>query len=661
MATWVQQAAHGYDQGHRELAASTTLPKAAANLLAKQSDLTGPSPPPKGFYEYVSAYPLGGEWYALGKTWYADDVRRPGCVWTHTFLLQREALAELQGLEPLLAYFVRPSLTEEKLAQFRTPVELGSQRPTRRQSESKCATLMLTALGTRSDATVFARAAKSEDLLIPALHARDVLWPSIGARLALSTGSLAPRTLRRGVPFDLQVVPREGGSSFARLRRSQGAVALESIEGAATWADAIVRDRAARETRPGWDGDLPAHRALIPAYGRLMAASPRSGPLSQKLVVNALARSEEPLVLSRLLLSQLGRTWFGHPCSDLALALLTDPSPEVAEMWTDSMIEKIRATHLRAVGRLLSQVPLSSLNSGGERLLRRLDVLGESPAVDSAQQRHGGSEDREPADVLPSTQDRSEALKILVESPSAVDVRGLVEAFGEAAIFDLLDELDSHPEQHMRIGAWAQRLPTWRHVVSNWVASRARTTSRSSMRVAMAALQPTSEAVGAIPSRAWFDSIDGAQSDLSGRKLRPVVFYLSRWLSAPCELEPDRALLLARAFDWVHSKAMKDRLRRDVRDWLEPALPDLGYGNWDWARRLRLAFLAAWSRSHIPPGILLSESLSDQTVEQLLRTAPDSEEGRSILRSLAESAPSLSWRRAYWLEQAVREMRFRKW
>ena len=93
----IEQTLHGYDMGHGLLASS--LPNLAPEdqaLLFKLSDWTG-------FHVlnaneedcYLTAYPLPSKkYYAIAKTWYADEMERSGCVWTHTLLIPIDGISQ---------------------------------------------------------------------------------------------------------------------------------------------------------------------------------------------------------------------------------------------------------------------------------------------------------------------------------------------------------------------------------------------------------------------------------------------------------------------------------------------------------------------------------------------------------------------------------------
>lgn len=100
---------HGYDKGHRLLAASIELPKTVSELLLTRSDAAvsgyNSSNPP-----YLSGYPLPEiAAYAFSRTWPAVGMPRPGCVWTHTLIIPYAYLALVENLEELTQLFIEPT------------------------------------------------------------------------------------------------------------------------------------------------------------------------------------------------------------------------------------------------------------------------------------------------------------------------------------------------------------------------------------------------------------------------------------------------------------------------------------------------------------------------------------------------------------------------
>jgi GTPase-associated protein 1, N-terminal domain type 1 len=117
----LQQALHGYADGHRQLALSTQLKPRDLKTMLVLSDLSGPSAAiePAG---YLTGYPLGdSKMYAIARTWPAPEMSRPGCVWTHTILINFADIATLNDASTLLPLFRRP--TGESMAAYGESVE----------------------------------------------------------------------------------------------------------------------------------------------------------------------------------------------------------------------------------------------------------------------------------------------------------------------------------------------------------------------------------------------------------------------------------------------------------------------------------------------------------------------------------------------------------
>jgi hypothetical protein len=85
--------------------------------MAVLSDMLSPLSPNDS---YLTGYPLkAASRYVLARTWLATEMKRPGCVWTHSLVMSYGTLAVLNDPSELLASFRRP--TEENLEQFNRP------------------------------------------------------------------------------------------------------------------------------------------------------------------------------------------------------------------------------------------------------------------------------------------------------------------------------------------------------------------------------------------------------------------------------------------------------------------------------------------------------------------------------------------------------------
>ena len=119
----LHQSLHGYSDGHRVLAISTDLKPRDVRTMLVLSDASGPGGalPVDG---YVTGYPLSDSgFYALARTWPAPEKSRPGCVWTHTLLIEFSDLASLPDLGMLFGSFRRPG-TESSVESYSSPTQL---------------------------------------------------------------------------------------------------------------------------------------------------------------------------------------------------------------------------------------------------------------------------------------------------------------------------------------------------------------------------------------------------------------------------------------------------------------------------------------------------------------------------------------------------------
>src|SRR5579871_3801485 len=105
----IHQALHGYSRGHQRLSGSSQVRPRDAKAMLVLSDISGPGVRP-GDEGYLTGYPLAESGlYVLARTWSAPEMPRPGCVWTHSLLIDFADLAVLTDPAVLLNLFRRPT------------------------------------------------------------------------------------------------------------------------------------------------------------------------------------------------------------------------------------------------------------------------------------------------------------------------------------------------------------------------------------------------------------------------------------------------------------------------------------------------------------------------------------------------------------------------
>ncbi len=219
----LQQALHGYNEGHRLLASSRPLSRDAQRIMLALSDASG-SGMPIGFESYLTAYPLrSDEAFAFARTWAAPEMPRPGCVWTHTLIIGVSELARLSSAAVLCALFRRPSLSAEG---YEVPLHAQSGPGISLDQKSTIlAPQLIEALYTDNTAKpVVVSAEASEEIESLFLALWDQQWAGQRAAFTFSTGSSSPRVLD-SVPFQLQAAP---ATEARRMSRKLKAVYVET-------------------------------------------------------------------------------------------------------------------------------------------------------------------------------------------------------------------------------------------------------------------------------------------------------------------------------------------------------------------------------------------------------------------------------------------------
>lgn len=226
----LHQTLHGYSEGHRLLTSSGALPEQAESRMLFLSDLAGPGRVP-GFDEYLTGYPVvEAGMYALARTWYADEMRRPGCVWTHTLLIPFGELAIIRDLRVLLPLFRRPTGNADFHA-FSTQIrveELEANEPSTSSwtnQQNAVADRVLEALYGHPRLKVVLPSKNARDYEDLLLQIWTQQWPRLRRSFWFCTGSLEPRNIP-DVRFDLEVVPESNSYSF----RERGTVFVGELD-----------------------------------------------------------------------------------------------------------------------------------------------------------------------------------------------------------------------------------------------------------------------------------------------------------------------------------------------------------------------------------------------------------------------------------------------
>jgi hypothetical protein len=225
----IEQALHGYADGHRLLACSPGVSAAARRQLDRRSDLSGPLPLGHRMAALWTGYPVDGAW-AFAATWPDPDAPRGGAVLTHTLLVPPGALAG-RSLEALARLHRRPAPGER--APYAEPLPLPPEdgAPDGPPPLDPALLAAVFGPGPRPALRLGREGAEAE---AAAIWAR--LWPEARARFAFCTAAYGPVDLPDR-PFDLLWVPVEARGGFS-VRGRSGWIGPE----APPWAAALDAD-----------------------------------------------------------------------------------------------------------------------------------------------------------------------------------------------------------------------------------------------------------------------------------------------------------------------------------------------------------------------------------------------------------------------------------
>ena len=211
----LHQMLHGYKLGHNYIQGSIVLPSTRdmdkIATLSDWSEYVGID----SARDYITAYPLDeSPYYVVAKTWYADAMPRPGCVWTHSLLIHKDDLVKINDFYNLFYLFEAPVTENEDFERYASPLAFVD--------EEQEASLDLSQIGDNRVAEVYERmlsnspefilseftTQQSQDLLLTLLNYIPV---EILKYKSFCSGSATPRSYD-GQYLSFQFVTHDGNA-----------------------------------------------------------------------------------------------------------------------------------------------------------------------------------------------------------------------------------------------------------------------------------------------------------------------------------------------------------------------------------------------------------------------------------------------------------------
>ena len=665
----VDHALYGYRRGHELLASSADLrPESRASLLVF-TDMSGPSLVP-GFESYLTGVPLpADDAYAFARTWYAPEMPRPGCVWTHVLLIKRSELAKLRDLGELRALFHRPQTADLELLEFYgKPSCLANSAAPRNAApiSSSNAEGILDAFYTSSLPLMIASSKPSEyeDLVM-------AFWSHLGlrARFAFSfcTGSMSIRKFK-GENLVFQVIAPEVRRQVDRDKAEAFVLELDESQMHPEWARSLAREMAQKVSgRMGalirsLDLDI-GDRHILPMIAPLMAIDEhRNASESVQAIVKAVAAAwpspkegiagkrtllGETRVLSKVLetditdaallqalsrcsttgafdssdlhLRERGRALWkseGQAARELARDLLNGEGNELGDEILSGLMEAMPDSELWALAERNSALVLA--------LLRRDAALAQSPRLwklsklrvtDVLDAVERTTHDNLPGIVHAALESgRFDAASHMLERYGSPIASAVLEWFAKGG--DITDDVSTE---------FIKALGKHHEIAMNMLHQR---TLRPEV-AALALYAIGHEQIGKLPIALLSEILSagfGRLADTIGADVAAML--LARGLKTADGGEK----LVVATFTLVHHALAESRVSYQAWRPLDRMLPSLSWRDWDKCERLRRGLIDAIESNQWPASLLFKAANDEGTFRLMLKTSRSSSGGRAFLR-----------------------------
>lgn len=269
----IHQVLHGYRNGHNMLASSIHLLPKDDDLLKVMSDWSEYAGGVDGDSSYITAYPLKESGlYVVAKTWYAEEKERPGCVWTHSLVLDFSQIDASFDFRSLLSLFRRP--VDGKYDSYSEPIDFSVSDVDRVSSTGGMPDLIkwmyLYVHVLQPTPETFIVESASEDYQNLCLSFMQQLPLSILKKRSFSSGSGAGRSIYDS-PFSLQFTSR-AGIRLSNLKEVNSLTISNFDSGIASICSANAKGKQdISEFIRLFDSDINGDVAKLSAIGKLYA------------------------------------------------------------------------------------------------------------------------------------------------------------------------------------------------------------------------------------------------------------------------------------------------------------------------------------------------------------------------------------------------------
>ena len=713
----IHQTLHGYQDGHQLIATSLELPAITRRIMLSLSDLSGSS---SGFSfdSYLTGYPLAEVGaYAFARTWYAAEMRRPGCVWTHSLLIPFDGLELIDNFAKLTTLFVRPSRDNYGKEQYQigtiyTEAALKCLLPPQPSSLHEHEVVIrqtLRFLYGKPDAPVLIPVSNFDVYENFVLALLSQQWPRLQRNFTFCTGTFSPRFLS-GHPFDLQIIPHHATPKFQRdlptacVARNNGISDNPNVS-SPLWEDEAYRDilhtsYAFRKVlrRVGVDAP-PERKAFILIADTLHDVEEVNAGRLRLLALMEAVTERFPSPYEAF---SLKYALFGGTTSETSLLVQASEFDILTALASCNGYKAFDSDGLQIQQRVVTMVKhdfaqtaqfiirliQSTLNSLGEKLLGlTFKVLSEDELLSISAIRPSllpvfvshhpnlatssivwkGSLDQQQqiVDALIKRTDVAweTIIPVILQCPAQEIIQELVGVLGYTMYRAILDAINQSPEPDKFISdtvksEWLRLLAAQPAYIVKWLKTTDNLRVETLVSI-VGLLNPHSIEVGQIDGGMWLTLAEQSAS-LSRKKDRVAVlaFLLAVALDNSDIASPKLAAL---SFESVHDAAGNDGLPQQCWRWFQGLAPTFEYWkDWDKCEKLRQLFVNTFIKYNWPPLFFLTALTKEETFLRCLDYCESSTQGKRFVARLYKVIESKPDESAYFYNQVFKDKKRRK-
>jgi hypothetical protein len=649
--------------------------------MLRLSDLSG-SRLVEGFEIYYCGYPVpSSSSYVLSKTWYANEMDRPGSVWTHVLFLDRDMIGQLPSLHHLMPLFKRPN-SRKSFKEYGQAISLAFEdndtwSTITSFSDSQFAGALIAALYGHDKPVVLEAADASEFFSIP-----FQLWaqqpPLARSRFTFCTGALGAMYYGDS-PFSLQFMPKRA----ARTLSGKFSVLPETAGAVEKWARLLAEDLPALGDTPlrrftkdyfeverdqfgfwpsgrniekltkifleTWEDSTIGSASSVVQLIVEHFPDPHSGSLLKRAVLDRRFPPGASLNVSRLailkcIVDQSNAHAFDSETLGLsarASSIWTSDCSEAAQLFVELLKQPATSTSKEIMEGLIDGIPLDAILKASHVLglpgvstiaTRRVDLVS-SPDFwrlnlpwewhsEIAENLFGSGNGHEVLSGILAADRKDLLLQLLRRNPFSVtsELLETIDARGNGDI-----------ECAIPTSQVAELLVPYADAVHSWIGKRKEHFTTPSVELLALLLNPDDPVVLTSTTVDEWNAVLQLQQPQSSR-----THLVSFILALALQNISQRGFELAeQVFHEVHSAAEKQRIGYENWSLVRPFLPELSWSiNWDKCERLRRGLCLAYLKYPWPAISFLNCARTRSDFQSLLASCEAVEGGNDLIEDL---------------------------